>query len=50
MKIKLDENLPFQLVTLLKNLGHEARTVHEERLVAIRTGRFGKRHRRNPVS
>ncbi len=33
MKIKLDENLPFRLVTLLKNLGHEAHTVHEERLV-----------------
>jgi predicted nuclease of predicted toxin-antitoxin system len=33
MKIKLDENLPFRLVTLLKGLGHEAHTVHEERLV-----------------
>ena len=33
MKIKLDENLPFRLATLLKNLGHEAQTVHEERLV-----------------
>ena len=33
MKIKLDENLPFQLVTLLKELGHDAHTVHEERLI-----------------
>jgi hypothetical protein len=32
MKIKLDENLPFRLVTLLKDLGHDAHTVHEERL------------------
>ena len=31
MKIKLDENLPFRLVTLLKDLGHNAHTVHEER-------------------
>ena len=33
MKIKLDENLPHQLATLLKNLGHEVHTLHEERLV-----------------
>ncbi len=33
MKIKLHENLPFRLVTLLKNLGHDAHTVHEERLI-----------------
>ena len=33
MKIKLDENLPHRLATLLKNLGHEAHTLHEERLV-----------------
>jgi len=26
MKIKLDENLPHQLATLLKNLGHEVHT------------------------
>jgi predicted nuclease of predicted toxin-antitoxin system len=32
MKIKLDENLPHRLATLLKNLGHEVHTVHEERL------------------
>jgi predicted nuclease of predicted toxin-antitoxin system len=33
MKIKLDENLPFRLVTLLKDLGHDTHTVHGERLV-----------------
>jgi len=33
MKIKLDENLPFRVVPLLKDLGDEAHTVHEERLV-----------------
>lgn len=32
MKIKLDENLPFQLASLLKNLGHDADTVYEEQL------------------
>jgi predicted nuclease of predicted toxin-antitoxin system len=32
MKIKLDENLPFRLANLLKELGHDAHTVHEERL------------------
>ncbi len=33
MKIKLDENLPFRLVTPLKDLGHDTHTVHGERLV-----------------
>lgn len=32
MKIKLDENLPHRVAILLKNLGHEAHTLHEERL------------------
>ena len=32
MKIKLDENPPHRLATLLKNLGHEVHTLHEERL------------------
>ena len=32
MKIKLDENLPFRLSTLLKGLGHDTHTVHDERL------------------
>src|SRR5262245_22428780 len=32
MKVKLDENLPFRLATLLKDLGHDVHTVHEERL------------------
>jgi predicted nuclease of predicted toxin-antitoxin system len=33
MKIKLDENLPHRLAAVLKNLGHEADTAHEEQLV-----------------
>lgn len=33
MKIKLDENLPLQLALLLKELGHDVRTVHDEQLV-----------------
>lgn len=33
MKIKLDENLPHRLATLLKKLGHEAHTLYEEGLV-----------------
>ena len=32
MKVKLDENLPLRLASVLKNLGHEAKTVHEEGL------------------
>ncbi len=32
MKIKLDENLPHRLATLLKNFGHEIHTLHEEKL------------------
>jgi predicted nuclease of predicted toxin-antitoxin system len=32
MKIKLDENLPLRLAILLTELGHEAHTVHDERL------------------
>ena len=31
MKIKLAENLPHRLATLLKNLGHEVHTLYEER-------------------
>jgi predicted nuclease of predicted toxin-antitoxin system len=33
MKIKLDENLPLRLADLLRDLGHDVQTVHEERLV-----------------
>ena len=33
MKIKLDENLPFRLATLLKELGHDALTVYDQRLI-----------------
>jgi predicted nuclease of predicted toxin-antitoxin system len=32
MKIKLDENLPHRLATLLKNLSHEVDTVNDENL------------------
>lgn len=32
MKIKLDENLPLRLANLLTSLGHDADTVHAERL------------------
>jgi predicted nuclease of predicted toxin-antitoxin system len=33
MKIKLDENLPLRLAILLKDLGHDAHTLHEEFLI-----------------
>lgn len=33
MKIKLDENLPVELATTLKTLGHDVQTVHDEGLV-----------------
>jgi predicted nuclease of predicted toxin-antitoxin system len=33
MKIKLDENLPRGLAALLRDLGHDVHTPHEERLV-----------------
>ena len=32
MNIKLDENLPLRLATLLKDLGHDVHTLHNERL------------------
>lgn len=32
MKVKLDENLPLRLATLLKGLGHDVDTVREEGL------------------
>jgi|SRR5689334_12287301 len=32
MKIKVDENLPLRVSTLLSGLGHDAHTVHDERL------------------
>ena len=32
MRIKLDENLPDRLVTVLKTLGHDVDTVHGEQL------------------
>ncbi|GAC1642360.1 MAG: DUF5615 family PIN-like protein [Candidatus Acidiferrum sp.] len=33
MKIKLDENLPQRLAPLLRDLGHDAHTVAEEKLI-----------------
>ncbi len=33
MKIKLDENLPFQLASYLEEPGHDTHTVHDERLI-----------------
>jgi predicted nuclease of predicted toxin-antitoxin system len=33
MKIKLDENLPLLLASLLKGLGHDVHTIRDERLV-----------------
>ena len=32
MKIKLDENLPLRIATLLKDLRHDAHTLHDESL------------------
>ena len=32
MRIKLDENLPYRLVSLLTHLGHDVHTVHQEDL------------------
>ena len=33
MKIKLDENLPLRLAILLKDLGHDVHTLHDELLL-----------------
>jgi len=33
MKIKLDENLPLRLASLLKDLGHDVHTLHGEMLI-----------------
>ncbi|HXP79942.1 MAG TPA: DUF5615 family PIN-like protein [Verrucomicrobiae bacterium] len=33
MKIKLDENLPYRLATLLKDLGHDVHTLRDESLL-----------------
>jgi predicted nuclease of predicted toxin-antitoxin system len=33
MKIKLDENLPLQVATFLKSIGHDVHTPHDERLI-----------------
>ena len=33
MKIKLDENLPLRFAILLKDLGHDAHTLHDESLI-----------------
>jgi hypothetical protein len=47
MKIKLDENLPLRLVILLKDLGHDVHTPHDELLIGHPAERFGKRPRKN---
>ena len=33
MKIKLDENLPYRLATLLEDFGHDVHTLHSESLL-----------------
>ena len=33
MKIKLDENLPYRLAEVLRNLGHDVHTTYEEDLI-----------------
>ena len=33
MNIKLDENLPLRLATLVKGLGHDVHTLHDELLL-----------------
>jgi len=33
MKIKLDENLPYRLAGVLRNLGHDVHTTYEEGLI-----------------
>jgi hypothetical protein len=37
MKIKLDENLPLRLRILLKDLGHDVHTLHDERFLVMPT-------------
>jgi predicted nuclease of predicted toxin-antitoxin system len=43
MKIKLDENLPYRLATLLKDLGHDVHTLHGEFLLGHADGEIGER-------
>jgi predicted nuclease of predicted toxin-antitoxin system len=38
MNIKLDENLPLRLATLLTDLGHNVHTLHDERLIGRSDG------------
>lgn len=33
MKVKLDENLPQQIASVLESLGHDVHTVHDEALI-----------------
>jgi predicted nuclease of predicted toxin-antitoxin system len=40
MKIKLDENLPSQLTSLLIQFGHDVDTVHNERLIGYTDDRI----------
>ncbi len=36
MQFKIDENLPNELADLLINVGHDAKTVHEQQLQGVR--------------
>ncbi|MFO0871100.1 MAG: DUF5615 family PIN-like protein [Pirellulales bacterium] len=33
MKFKIDENLPVEIVTLLRDAGHDALSIHDQRMV-----------------
>ena len=33
MKFKVDENLPIEVVTLLRDAGHDALSIHDQRMV-----------------
>ena len=46
MKIKLDENLPVRLTTLLKELGHDVDTVHDEQRIGHLDSKIGERPRK----
>ena len=40
MRFKIDENLPIEAAQVLRQAGHEAKTVHEEHLVGSRDDRI----------
>ncbi len=47
MRIKLDENLPLQLADVLRDLGHDVHTPHEEGLVGYPDKSIWKLRRKN---